>query len=328
MTNHTQATPTLVPKMYPMDVFGFTGTNVQVQGFEPCDHPNVPLECEYVFSRENVRDVIGFLDCSFGDGLMISGPTGCGKTSVIEQILARLHRPAQSYTCGASTEFMDLVGQWVMVAGDMVWMDGCLTTAMRHGHVLILNEIDLVDPAELANLNAVLEGAPLVITHNGGEIVKPHADFRFIATCNGNGNGGDGIYVGVQRQNLAFMDRFNVIKTNYLNPDIELDILKKVTPKIPNTIAKRMIELANKVRSIFIGEGDDDNIELSVTFSTRTLIRWAVLTQRNKAAGCPLSYALDRALLNRCAEKEEVEAIQALAIGLFGDSFNPAENEK
>ncbi len=32
MTNHTQATPTLVPKMYPMDVFGFTGTNVQVQG--------------------------------------------------------------------------------------------------------------------------------------------------------------------------------------------------------------------------------------------------------------------------------------------------------
>lgn len=303
-------TTKLVNKVYPMDVFGFAGTNVTVMGFEPSDNPNIPRKKDYVFRKESLRDVINHLDCSFGDGLLITGPTGSGKTSLAEQVLARLHWPAQSYTCGGSTEFMDLVGQWVMVKGETVWMDGCLTKAMREGHVLILNEIDLVDPAELANMNGIMEGAPLVISQLGGEVVHPHPSFRVIATSNSNGSGSDGLYVGVQRQNMAFLDRFNVTKVWYADEDIEMEVLEKVAPNIPKTIRKKMISLANKVRNVFAGD-DDSNVDLSITFSTRTLIRWAIQTQRNQGANCPLSYALDRALLNRCSEEEEREAINS-----------------
>lgn len=314
---------TLSTKHFPMDVFGITGTNVMVQGFEPSNHPNVPVvKPEYVFRRETLRDVINHIDCSFGDGLLISGSTGCGKTSVIEQVCARLNYPTQSFTCGGSTEFMDLVGQWVMVKGDTVWMDGCLTKAMQEGHVLILNEIDLVDPAELANMNAIMEGSPLVISQLDGKVIYPHPNFRLVATANSNGTGSDGLYVGVQRQNMAFMDRFNVIKVDYPEADIEMQILEKMTPNIPKAIRKKMVELANKVRKVFQGE-EDSGVDLSITFSTRTLIRWAIQTQRNQGARCPLSYALDRALLNRCSEQEEREAVNTWAIALFGSSFEP-----
>ncbi|PMP14108.1 ATPase [Vibrio breoganii] len=307
-----------------MDTFGFTGTKVRVQGFEPCNHPNVPVfNAEYVFRRETLRDVINFIDCSFGDGLLVTGPTGSGKTSLIEQVCARLCYPVQSFNCGGSTEFMDLVGQWIMVKGDTIWMDGCLTKAMKEGHILILNEIDLMDPAELANMNAILEGSPLVISQLDGEIIAPHPNFRVVATSNSNGSGSDGMYVGVQRLNLAFMDRFNIIKVDYADSEIEAQILEKIAPTIPKKIRENMIDLANKVRKVFKGD-EEANVELSVTFSTRTLIRWAIQTQRNKGANCPLSYALDRALLNRCSEEEEREAIQTWAIGLFGSSFKPA----
>lgn len=315
-------TTKLVNKVYPMDVFGFAGTTVTVMGFEPSDNPNIPRKKDYVFRKESLRDVINHLDCSFGDGLLITGPTGSGKTSLAEQVLARLHWPAQSYTCGGSTEFMDLVGQWVMVKGETVWMDGCLTKAMREGHVLILNEIDLVDPAELANMNGIMEGAPLVISQLGGEVIHPHPSFRVIATSNSNGSGSDGLYVGVQRQNMAFLDRFNVTKVWYADEDIEMEVLEKVAPNIPKTIRKKMISLANKVRNVFAGD-DDSNVDLSITFSTRTLIRWAIQTQRNQGANCPLSYALDRALLNRCSEEEEREAINSWAIAEFGSNFEP-----
>jgi cobaltochelatase CobS len=130
--------------------------------------------------------------------------------------------------------------------------------------------------------------------------------------------------MGVKRQNLAFLDRFMVIEVDYADLEIEMAILEKVTPQIPKAIRKKMIELASKVRTIF--KGNDDSQELSVTFSTRTLIRWSIQTQRSKGANCPLSYALNRALLNRCTEEEEKETINTLAIALFGESFIPEKN--
>ncbi len=320
----TMATPK--EQMFDMEVFGFKGTGVQVKGFEDTANPYVPqLKKDYVFRKETLRDIVNFIDYSFGDGLLITGPTGCGKTSAAEQVLARLNYPTQSYTCGGSTEFMDLVGQYVLVNGNTVWMDGCLTIAMRKGHTLILNEIDLVDPAELANMNSVMEGAPLIITQHQGEIVHPHPNFRIIATSNSNGSGGDGIYQGVQRQNMAFLDRFVVLEVDYPIKEIEMLILEKMFPNIPKAIRSKMIDLANKVRAIFKGEDDVMGDELSVTFSTRTLIRWGFLTQRNSRAPCSLSYSLNRALLNRCSEPEEKEAINTLAIALFGESFIPEE---
>ncbi|MDV5469036.1 AAA family ATPase [Klebsiella pneumoniae] len=75
---------------------------------------------------------------------------------------------------------------------------------MREGHLLLINEVDLADPAELAGLNDVLEGRPLVIAQNGGEIIKPHPMFRVVVTGNSTGSGdASGLYQGVMMQNLV-----------------------------------------------------------------------------------------------------------------------------
>lgn len=94
-------------------------------------------------------------------------------------------------------------------APQMRFQYGPLAAAMRFGHVLVLNEVDLADAGELAGLNDVLEGRPLVLAENAGEIIRPHPMFRVICTANSCGNGDDsGRYAGVQQQNLAFLDRF------------------------------------------------------------------------------------------------------------------------
>lgn len=209
----------------------------------------------------------------------------------------------------------------------MAFMHGPLASAMRHGHILVLNEIDLMEPGELAGLNDVLEGRPLIIPQNSGEVIKAHPKFRFIATANSNGQGDNsGVYSGIMRQSIAFMDRFFVTRVDYADPDIEKAILGDTLERlgvpidpVMETLIENMIKVANEIRRLFVGSGDSPG-ELSITMSTRTLERWATLMVKYKRAPNALAYALDRALTYR-AEPSQREAIHRIAKDIFGDSW-------
>lgn len=293
-----------------------------LEGYGPDnDHPNIPrLRDEYVFRKEDLRDVLAFLSNPDGDGLYVSGPTGCGKTSLICQIAARLHWPVQQVTAHGRLELSDLTGHHTLVNGSMAFVYGPLALAVKHGHLLIINELDLAEPAELAGLNDILEGAPLVIPQNGGEIIQPHPKFRFIATGNSAGSGDQtGLYQGVLQQNLAFLDRFRLLEARYADTAIEEAILERVVPALPQLFRQKMVKVANDIRRLFIG-GADNGAELSITLSTRTLLRWAKLTLAFKGAPNAVEYALVRALTAR-AEPEQRDAIHRIAADVFGDHW-------
>jgi cobaltochelatase CobS len=80
-----------------------------------------------------------------------------------------------------------------------------------------------------------------------------------------------------------------------------------------------MVKVANAIRRLFIG-GADSGAELSITLSTRTLVRWAKLTLAFKGAPNAVEYALARALTAR-AEPEQREAIHRIAADVFGDHW-------
>ena len=287
-------------------------------------HPNIPRRMdEYVFRREDLRDVLAFLSHPDGDAMYISGPTGCGKTSLVCQVAARLNWPVQQVTAHGRLELADLIGHHTLVNGTMAFVYGPLALAVTHGHLLVLNELDLMEPAELAGLNDLLEGAPLLIAQNGGEVVQPHPRFRFIATGNSGGSGDStGLYQGVLQQNLAFLDRFRLMQVTYAEPAIEETLLARLTPALPTVFRQRMVQVANAIRRLFIG-GGETGAELSITLSTRTLVRWARLTLAFKGAPNAVEYALERALTAR-AEPEQREAIHRIAADVFGDHWEPS----
>ena len=72
-----------------------------VEGFSDPTHPQIPVKRPYVF-REQLRDVLAFLADPAGDGLLLTGPTGAGKTSLVLQVAARLNWPVQEVTCHAT----------------------------------------------------------------------------------------------------------------------------------------------------------------------------------------------------------------------------------
>ncbi len=237
--------------------------------------------------------------------------------------VARLCWPVQSVTCHGRMELNALVGQFILVQGETRFIHGPLSVAARDGHILILNESDLMDPAELAGLNDIIEGQPLVIAGNGGEVIRPHPKFRVFATGNSVGAGdGSGLYQGVLRQNLAFMDRFRVVQVGYPEPEIEQQVVQQAAPKLPVLIIDKMIQVAGEIRRLFVGDHEGGGPELTVTMSTRTLVRWAHLSLTFKGAPQVFAYALTQALTAR-AERDQKDAIHRIAADIFGDYWEP-----
>lgn len=289
--------------------------------FPESDNPFVPRSDDnYVFQRNTLRDVLHYLNDPDGDGLYLSGHYGAGKTTYAYQVAARLHWPVQSFTAHSRMEFDDLVGTWKLVNGTMQFLHGPLSVAMREGHIFILNEIDRADPGQLAGLHDVLEGHPLVIATNGGEVIQAHENFRFI--CNGNSVGsGDntGLYQGVNQLDIAFMDRFRVVEVQYPAAEVEQMILARKVPDLPEEHRTNMVKLANQVRRLFIGQ-EEAATPLTITMSTRTLCRWAKLTLAFRGAPNALEYALNQSMLAK-AEPEQRVAILRLAQDVFGKSW-------
>src|SRR5699024_3795828 len=102
----------------------------------------------------------------------------------------------------------------------------------------------------------------------------------------------------------------------YPAPEVEQSILKRVAPALPHDLIDKMITVAARVRHVFMGDESNDG-ELSVTMSTRTLVRWAKLTLQNQGAQSPVMLALNSALLAR-APKSDAQAIERIAKDVFG----------
>ena len=90
-------------------------------------------------------------------------------------------------------------------------------------------------------------------------------------------------------------------------------------PDLLHTPHLTIARIANQVRKLFLGENGEDG-QLSITMSTRTLVRWAKLSLAFRGAPNALEYALDQALLIRAA-KEEREAILRIAKDVFGEQW-------
>ncbi|MDR1085567.1 MAG: CbbQ/NirQ/NorQ/GpvN family protein [Deltaproteobacteria bacterium] len=336
MNSHSDTQAAALEQLVPCDldagsIFSGQATGTKIKGFEAPSPFTPAVNRNYLF-HEQARDlIVWFLYDK--DPLYVFGPLGSGKTSLIKELAARLNYPVFEVTGHSRLEFPELIGHLAVRDGGMFFQYGPLALALKYGGLFLLNEIDLLDPSTAAGLNSILDGSPLCVPENGGEIIAPNPMFRFAATANTNGTEDTtGLYRGTLRQNCAFMDRFWLCEIGYPKPEFEQRLLEKTSPELPSDLRTRMVEFANEVRRLFVGSSTDSESRpdtvLDITFSTRTLLRWARLTVMfqplSRQGISPILHSLERAVGFRAAAESRT-FLQELAQRIFNTDYQPTE---
>lgn len=273
------------------------------------------VDDNYVFEAEELRELNMALTLNLPT--LAWGFHGTGKTSLYEQFFARTNRPYIRVQHTVSTEEAHILGQYVVKQNPegsgniMVFEPGPLAFAMRYGLAYIADEYDFALPSVTSVYQPVMEGKQLLIKEAPPEwrIVKPHPNFRFLATGNTNGAGDEtGLYQGTQIMNAANYSRFGVtMQVHYRKAEVEAALVAKQSG-ITIADARKLVQFATNVRQTY------EKGEITVTVSSRELINAAKI---GLAKGGRFRDGLRSAYMNRLPTTDR-KAVDDFAQRVFG----------
>lgn len=252
----------MTAKVLPLKKIDNVKTELEQQNLIPEVYSN------YV-SFGNFNDLVSIIQSKQFIPVFITGNSGNGKTMSVEQACAKLKRKFICVSMTNETDESDLLGNYVLIDGQMVWRDGPVTVAAREGAVLCVDEIDY-GAQNLSTLQRVLEGKPFLLKKKN-ELVVPAEGFTVIATANTKGKGSeDGRYMYTNILNEAFLERFPItFEQEWAPSSIETKILTKELKSYGmenDVFAKNLVTWANAIRKTFEDSGCDEVI------STRRLV--------------------------------------------------------
>lgn len=225
------------------------------------------IDHDYVFNVELTKKIL--IGLALNMPVYFWGFHGTGKTTAQEQACARTKRPFLRLQHTANTEEAHILGQWIIKDGQTEFSLGPLPIAMMNGWVYCADEYDFAMPSVLAVYQPVLEGKALYIKDAPAHLrmIKPHPNFRIMATGNTNGGGDEtGLYQGTQIQNAANYSRFGIVEeVEYMEPKIETLVIAGKAG-IQKDDAGKLVEWAKKIRDEFAGG------RIGTTISPRELI--------------------------------------------------------
>lgn len=203
------AQPT-IPAAQPIEVVETKNPEYVVQAKLQVEVDNlVPNKDETFVPFGFYKDLKKVLQGNLFYPIFISGLSGNGKTTMVEQVCANLKREAIRVNISIETDEDDLIGGNTLVDGNVVYREGPVLTAMKRGAILILDEIDR-GSNKMMCLQAILEGKPY-FNKKTGETVSPAPGFNIVATANTKGRGSDdGKFISANILDEAFLERFAI----------------------------------------------------------------------------------------------------------------------
>ena len=216
------------------------------------------------------------IDSAFEKGLfvIIIGPKGTGKTTLVREYAIRKSKNLQSINFSLRTRESHLVGSKSLTDGNIGFDEGILVKSMKEGNILYLDEINAAEADVLLRLDEALDDRrQLILKESSGEIIKAKDSWFVISTINPL------THVGTKELPPQILSRFPVrVRLDYPPEDIEYQIIKRHVKNPNEAEVLQGIKLANVLRQASAVE------ELYYSPSIRETIAFAKLIEGGVSA--------------------------------------------
>ena len=184
--------------------------------------------------------------------VLVEGQAGSGKTISVQSYASSRGLRYFNVSSNNGIDPSQLFGRWIPNphGAGYVWQDGAVTLLVRHGGVLLLNEVNFLPVRVSTVLFSLLDyRREIQLLENGGEVIKAHPNLLIVADMNLG-------YKGTQDLNQAFSDRFGIKLEFPYDRAIENKVVKN----------KALLDLADQLRVQYELE------EITTPISTRGLV--------------------------------------------------------
>lgn len=223
---------------------------------------------------------------------LLKGPTGTGKSRFVEFMAHQLDKKVITISCHEETSSTDLIGRFIIKGAETVWLDGPLTTAVKEGAIIYLDEIAEARPDVIVAIHSLTDHRRELFIDKLGETVKAHDDFMLVASFN------PGYQRGFKELKPSTRQRFIAVSFEYPETKIEIEILIKETNVDPD-VAKKLVAIGNKIRNL-------TELGLTETVSTRLLVDAAKIIH----SGLPKRLSVHVAIVEPLTD--DLQTVQAL----------------
>ena len=228
-----------------------------------------------------IGDETGVFAAAAQSGLpvMLKGPTGCGKTRFVQHMAWRLQRPLVTVACHDDLTTADLVGRYLIIGDETVWMDGPLTAAVRAGAICYLDEIVEARKDTTVVIHPLTDARRALPVEKRGEYLEAPTDFMLVISYN------PGYQSVLKEMKPSTRQRFVALDFDYPEATVEANIVAH-EGGVDAATAQQLVKLGGLTRKLK-GAGLDEGA------GTRLLVHAAQLISRgmNPPAACTAAIA-------------------------------------